>query len=50
VGNIKWILERQDGVVWNGFIWLRVGSELTSSIECWEILEQLSGWQLPKKG
>jgi hypothetical protein len=23
---LKWILERQDGVVWNGTIWLRIGT------------------------
>jgi hypothetical protein len=23
---IKWILERQDGVVWTGSIWLRIGT------------------------
>jgi hypothetical protein len=22
----KWILERQDGMVWTGFIWLRIGT------------------------
>jgi hypothetical protein len=26
VDNIKWILERHDGVVWTGFIWLRIGT------------------------
>jgi hypothetical protein len=24
--NIKWILEKQDGMVWTGFIWLRIGT------------------------
>jgi hypothetical protein len=24
--NIKMILERQDGVVWTGFIWLKIGT------------------------
>jgi hypothetical protein len=23
--NIKWILEKQDGMVWTGLIWLRIG-------------------------
>jgi hypothetical protein len=23
--NIKWILERKNGVVWTGLIWLRIG-------------------------
>jgi hypothetical protein len=23
---LKWILERQDGMVWIGFIWLRIGT------------------------
>jgi hypothetical protein len=26
VDNIKWILERYDGVVWTGLIWLRIGT------------------------
>jgi hypothetical protein len=24
--DIKWILERQDGVVWTGLFWLRIGT------------------------
>jgi hypothetical protein len=41
--NIKMDL-RQDGVVWNGFIWLRIGTSggsfehrnvLSVSIKCW---------------
>jgi hypothetical protein len=24
--EIKWILERQDGMVWTGSIWLRIGT------------------------
>jgi hypothetical protein len=24
--NITWILEKYDGVVWTGFIWLRIGT------------------------
>jgi hypothetical protein len=23
---LKWILEKQDGVVWTGFIWHRIGT------------------------
>jgi hypothetical protein len=23
---LRWILEKQDGVVWTGFIWLRIGT------------------------
>jgi hypothetical protein len=23
---LKWILESQDGVVWTGFIWLKIGT------------------------
>jgi hypothetical protein len=23
---LRWILERKDGVVWTGLIWLRIGS------------------------
>jgi hypothetical protein len=23
---LEWILERQDGVVWTGLIWLRIGT------------------------
>jgi hypothetical protein len=23
---LKWILEKQDGKVWNGFIWLKIGT------------------------
>jgi hypothetical protein len=26
VDNTKWILEKQDGIVWIGLIWLRVGT------------------------
>jgi hypothetical protein len=24
--NIRWILEKQDGKVWSGYIWLRIGT------------------------
>jgi hypothetical protein len=48
VGNIKMDLNR-NGVVWTGFIWLRIGkpvegscdqgNEPSGSIKCWEVLE-----------
>jgi hypothetical protein len=50
---LKWILERQDGMVWIGLIWLKIGTngmEPLDSIKCWEILEWLHNWQLLKKG
>jgi hypothetical protein len=25
---LKWILEKLDGMVWNGFIWLKIGGLL----------------------
>jgi hypothetical protein len=42
---LKWNLERQDGMVWIGLSWLRIGTsgehgnELSGSIKFWEILE-----------
>jgi hypothetical protein len=58
---LKWILEREDGVVWTGLICLRRGTsgvegscdhgnEHSGSIKCWEVLEQLHNWRLLKKG
>jgi hypothetical protein len=47
----RWILEKQDGVVWNGLIWLKIGhvegfcesgNEASGSIKCWEFLEYLN--------
>jgi hypothetical protein len=43
VDNIKMDL-RYDGVVWTGFIWLRIGTselgnEPLGSTKCWEVLE-----------
>jgi hypothetical protein len=43
---LKWILERQDGVVWSASMWLRIGTsehgnESSSSIKWWEVFEQL---------
>jgi hypothetical protein len=48
VGNFKWILEKYDGRVWTGSIWLRIetsggscehGNEPLGSIKCLEVLE-----------
>jgi hypothetical protein len=48
---LGWILERWDGVMWAGLIWLRIGrggklfecdNELSGSIKCWETIEWLS--------
>jgi hypothetical protein len=45
---LKWTLDREDGMVWIGLIWLRIGTsggllehgkEHSGSIKCWEILE-----------
>jgi hypothetical protein len=38
---LKWILEREDGMVMIGLIWLRIGTsnEPSGSIKCWEVLE-----------
>jgi hypothetical protein len=52
---LKWFLERLDGMVWIGLIWLRIGTseqgnELSGSIKCWEVLEWLHNWRLLKKG
>jgi hypothetical protein len=56
---LKWILERQDGMVWTGLIWLRIGTggglfehsdEPSGSVKCWEVLEWLHNWWLLKKG
>jgi hypothetical protein len=48
---LRYTLEREDAVVWTGFIWLRIGtSELSGSIKYWTILEQLHNWQLFNKG
>jgi hypothetical protein len=26
VDNIRWVLERWDGVMWTGLVWLRIGT------------------------
>jgi hypothetical protein len=45
---VTWILEAQDGMIWTGFMWLRIGqvegpcehgNEPSGSIKFWEILE-----------
>jgi hypothetical protein len=39
---LKWVFEKEDGMVWAGFIWLRIGTsggELSGSIKCCDILE-----------
>jgi hypothetical protein len=50
---------REDGMVWIGFMWLRMGTsevscehnnEPSGSIRCWEVLEWLHNWRLLKKG
>jgi hypothetical protein len=56
---LKWILERQDGMEWIGWIWLRMGPvvgscehgiEPSGSIKCWEVLEGLHNWRLLENG
>jgi hypothetical protein len=57
---LKWILERSDGMVWIGMMWLRIegpvkdscehGNEPSGSIKCCEIPEWLHCWLLLKKG
>jgi hypothetical protein len=48
--NIKWILKEQDWRAWTGFIWLRIGTALTTfeytygnkpagSAKCGEIID-----------
>jgi hypothetical protein len=41
---LKWILEKQDRMIWIGLIWSRIGTsehgdKPSGSIKCWEILE-----------
>jgi hypothetical protein len=45
---VGWILERWDGVMWTGLVWLRIGTvenscefgiESTGSMKCWETIE-----------
>jgi hypothetical protein len=47
------MLDKQDGVVWIGFIWLKIGTsggvcehgnELSGSINSWKFLRKLSDW------
>jgi hypothetical protein len=55
---LRWILEKYHDMVCTRLIWLGVetsgricdhGSELSGSIKCWEVLEQLNDWWLLKK-
>jgi hypothetical protein len=45
---LEWVLERQDGVVWTGQIWLWIGpvedscehgNEPSGFVRCWNVLE-----------
>jgi hypothetical protein len=50
---LRWIIEKQNGVVWTDSSDLGLCercNEPSVSIECWEILEWLSNWWLLKKG
>jgi hypothetical protein len=47
-GNARGILERWDGVMWTGLVWLRIGTggvlvnsgtESSGSMKCWETIE-----------
>jgi hypothetical protein len=50
---LKYILNKWDGDLWIGFIWLRIGAsgkfcehgnKASGSIKCWQMLQWLSGW------
>jgi hypothetical protein len=45
---LKWILERQNGMVWTGLMWLRIGTEHGNeplgSIKCWGVIKLLVHW------
>jgi hypothetical protein len=54
---LRWILERCDGVVWTGLVWLKMGqvesfcefgNEPSGSIKCWETIEWLHNWWPPE--
>jgi hypothetical protein len=56
---LKWILEKQDGVVLSGLIYVRIGTKVnfcehgnenSDSIKCWKILYDLRKWRLFEKG
>jgi hypothetical protein len=58
VDNIKIDL-REDGMVWIGLIWLKIGTsggscehgnEPSGSIKCCDVLELLHNWRLLEKG
>jgi hypothetical protein len=46
VNNIGRILERSDGVMWTGWVWLRIvfGIEPSVSIKFWETIECPNNW------
>jgi hypothetical protein len=46
-GVMDWIDLAEDRDQWRGHC--EHGNELSCSINCWEILEQLSNWRLLKK-
>jgi hypothetical protein len=55
----KWILGRQDGIVWIGLICLTIRTsgrlceydfEHSGSVKCWDVLEWLHNWWLLKRG
>jgi hypothetical protein len=46
---LGWILERWDGVMWTGLVWLRIGTgefgiEPSGSLKCWETIEWPNMW------
>jgi hypothetical protein len=49
---LGWILERWDGVMWTGLVWLIIGTEgnwefgiePSGSIKCWETIEWPNNW------
>jgi hypothetical protein len=48
---LRWILERKNGVVWTGLMWLRIGTSEhcnapSGPIKYWEVVEQLHNWWL----
>jgi hypothetical protein len=57
--NIKMDIEREDEVVCTGLIWLGIGTsggicehgnEISCSVKCYVIVEQLHNWRILKKG
>jgi hypothetical protein len=43
---LKWILKKQDGCVWTGFIWLRIGSVAGSCGHGNKLLGSMKGREL----